>query len=174
MDLSPELEKDVKAVILTYDAKLSVRRMIRACTHAKEVEDKFLIATNMDYNFPGENRKLLVPCAGAFVKFVCSAVGRQPCVLGKPEKRFFEDCITSVQPDITPERCVMIGDCLTSDIEFANRNNFKYSIFVETGVHNMRDLENFVANGDDDRVPTHCVESTTKLFELLREIQNPK
>ena len=40
---------------------------------------------------------------------VKTAAGREPTILGKPEKYMFE-AITAIHSDIKPERTLMIGD----------------------------------------------------------------
>ena len=46
---------------------------------------------------------------GAFVAAVKTAAGRDPTILGKPQKYMF-DAVTAIHPDINPERTLMIGD----------------------------------------------------------------
>lgn len=95
-----------------------------------------------------------------------TAVGRQPIALGKPS-RFFFDCIKQVKPNLTPEKCLMIGDRLNSDIEFANRNELRYSLFVESGVSSLDDVRSSIANGQDHLVPSHHCADLGELNKFL-------
>lgn len=69
--------------------------------------------------------------------------------------KFFFECIKETNPDIIPERCLMVGDRLNSDIEFAFNNKFKYSIFVQSGVSSLDDIRLAIENKQDQLVPTH-------------------
>ena len=55
------------------------------------------------------NSPTTLPTTGAFVAAVKTAAGRDPTILGKPEKYMFE-AITAIHSDIKPERTLMIGD----------------------------------------------------------------
>ena len=46
---------------------------------------------------------------GAFVAAVQTAAGRDPIILGKPERYMFE-AVMAIHTDIKPERTLMIGD----------------------------------------------------------------
>ena len=101
-----------------------------------------------------------------FGSFHSTAVGRQPVALGKPS-RFFFDVIKEIKPDIRTEKCLMIGDRLNSDIEFANRNNLRYSLFVESGVSSADDVRSSIASGQDHLVPTHLCKDLGELNKFL-------
>ena len=90
-----------------------------------------------------------------------TATGREPVSMGKPATSYF-DGVRSLHPDIKPERTLMIGDRLNTDIAFGNANKIKYTLLVGTGINTLDDAR--AATGD--LRPSHYVSSLGNLFNL--------
>lgn len=86
--------------------------------------------------------------------------------MGKPGKFFFE-CIKQIHPDIDPNRCLMIGDRLDTDIKFASNNAFRYSLFVESGACSLDDVRQSIEQGKDELVPSHYCKDLGELNKYL-------
>lgn len=87
------------------------------------------IATNTDATFPSSTH--LLPGGGSTVAPVATALGRQPFVLGKPEPFLLE--LLKNKYNLNPERTVMVGDRLSTDILFGSQGGLK-TLLVFTGV----------------------------------------
>lgn len=93
-------------------------------------------ATNADTSFPGPDA--IWPGAGALVAFLETALHRPPKqIFGKPNPMGINYILT--QYHCTPEKAVMIGDRLTTDILAGNRAHIS-TICVETGIHTRKNL----------------------------------
>ncbi|RWS28336.1 phosphoglycolate phosphatase-like protein [Leptotrombidium deliense] len=160
------LDCDVKAVVVAYDNYISLPKLVKACTYARTVDPRFFIATNADESFPTPMKHLLIPGTGAFVAFVETASGRKPVTLGKPGTFFFE-CLKAIAPDINPQKTVMIGDRLNSDIAFGNNNGFRYTIHVQTGVDSLNDVKECIERGEKHLVPSHYINSIADLNKFI-------
>jgi len=75
---------------------------------------------------------------GAMTSMLAYAANAQPVFFGKPQERFFRH--VSDRLHTTPERCVMIGDSLESDIAGAKALNM-HTVLVLTGVARPSDVE---------------------------------
>ena len=69
---------------------------------------------------------------------------------------------------------MMIGDRLNSDIEFANRNQLRYSLFVESGVSSLDEVRSAIADGQEHLVPTHHCKDLGKLNQFLDALLEAK
>jgi HAD superfamily hydrolase (TIGR01450 family) len=162
-----DVNETVDAVVVGYDNMISLPKLVKACTYANQVHPSLFIATNIDETFPTPNPALLVPGTGAFVNFVSTAVGRNPVVMGKPNASYW-NAIKNVHPDIDPQRTLMIGDRLNTDISFGNLNGIGYTLLVETGVHRLSDAEEARKHHSNQHlVPTHFVASLNDLNKHL-------
>lgn len=68
----------------------------------------------------------------------------------------------------------MIGDRLNSDIEFANRNQLRSSLFVESGVSSLDDVRSSIVGGQDQLVPTHYCKDLGELNQFLNALLQAK
>ncbi len=95
------------------------------------------IATNADATYPLEGGRL-VPGAGCLVAAVETATSTQPFLIGKPETYAFNKIleITNTPPD----RAVMVGDRLDTDIQMGNRAGAG-TVLVLTGVTSRGEAE---------------------------------
>jgi len=91
-----------------------------------------LIATNPDRILPDGDR--FEPGNGAIVAAIAAAGGTAPLVIGKPERHLVDEALARLA--IPPERAILIGDQLATDIAAARAAGV-YAILVETGVEQL-------------------------------------
>ena len=94
------------------------------------------IATNTDSTFP--DSKYTLPGAGSIVASLQYASQRDPIIIGKPSRFAFE-ALQQVHPEIKPNRTLMVGDKVLTDISFGLANGTK-TLLVETGIDCEQDL----------------------------------
>jgi 4-nitrophenyl phosphatase len=93
------------------------------------------IGTNPDVTLPTPEG--LIPGAGSILAMLEAAGGKPPLVIGKPEPAMFEVALRLLQT--LPERTLMIGDRLDTDIFGAYRAGLKTAL-VLTGVSQVVDI----------------------------------
>ncbi|HET8523104.1 MAG TPA: HAD-IIA family hydrolase [Thermomicrobiales bacterium] len=93
------------------------------------------IATNADLTLPTEEG--LVPGSGSIIAAVAAASGTQPTVIGKPEPVSLLQALDVM--NVPPDRAVMIGDRLETDI-LAGQRAGMLTAMVLTGVSTRDDL----------------------------------
>lgn len=95
------------------------------------------------------------------------ATGRKGIVIGKPEKLFFQT-IVDKRPDLKPERTLMIGDRLVTDIAFGRNNDVRYTLLVGSGVNKLEDAVTASKTPGQERyVPTHYAPSLDYLNQFF-------
>ena len=133
-----------------------------SCTFAKLAYASYLIqkgakfiATNPDAGDRLGKEKLLMPGAGPIVKAIETASGRAPDVIcGKPGKYMFDAIMSHSHGD--PQRTMVIGDRMDTDVKFGKDNGARYSVLVLTGANKMKDVEE---NEDESKQPSFVVGS---------------
>ncbi|KAI1303629.1 Glycerol-3-phosphate phosphatase [Halotydeus destructor] len=171
-DIVPSInltEGTIGAVVIGFDSRVNLIKLVKACTYASRVPDNLFIATNRDETFPTGRPDLLVPGTGCFVNFIQTALGRSPVSMGKPGSIYWEGIVAS-NPGISAQRSLMVGDRLNTDIKFGNSNGLKHSVLVGTGINNLTDVRALMASGSDDdklMVPTHYIDNLSHLLEYL-------
>ena len=128
--------KEVKTdyVVVGLDRKFDYRKLSKA-QHAILKGAEF-IATNCDATFPMENGQV-APGGGSIVAAVEAASGTKPLLIGKPEVQGMRDLMELAQT--TPNRTVVVGDRLDTDILAGNRVGAK-TVLVLTGVTTKDEL----------------------------------
>lgn len=122
----------VDAVIVGYDPKINYYKIATAMRHLAVKEKCLFIATNTDSSFP--DTKGLLPGTGVIVSAVATAAGRDPIVVGKPnrmvidliEREHFNGCWER-------ERTLVVGDRLETDIAMGSAAGLQ-TLLVESGV----------------------------------------
>jgi ribonucleotide monophosphatase NagD (HAD superfamily) len=94
-------------------------------------------------------------------KNVNKCAGITPVVVGKPSQ-WFVDLVREVV-NVPPERCLMIGDRLDTDIAFGRLAGFQTLLVSGTGVHGVSDL---CAAKPEQRPNYHNVSVPTFLAHL--------
>jgi 4-nitrophenyl phosphatase len=105
----------------TYAKAYSATRLIRA--------GALFVGTNPDLTFPMPEG--LSPGAGSILAMLAAAGGRQPVVMGKPERAMFEQASAAL--GIPLEQTLMIGDRLDTDIAGAVKLGLQ-TVLVLTGI----------------------------------------
>jgi len=96
-ELVKERNKDVDFVVLGFDTTLTYEKLWIACEYiANGVE---YIATHPDFNCPLENGKFM-PDAGAMMAFIKASTGKEPIVIGKPNRHII-DARTGIDNGLT-------------------------------------------------------------------------
>uniref|UniRef100_A0A8C0AGX6 Glycerol-3-phosphate phosphatase n=2 Tax=Bos TaxID=9903 RepID=A0A8C0AGX6_BOSMU len=164
--LEAPLEPDVRAVVVGFDPHFSYMKLTKAVRYLQQ-PDCLLVGTNMDNRLPLENGRFIAG-TGCLVRAVEMAAQRQADIIGKPS-RFIFDCV-SQEYGIHPERTVMVGDRLDTDILLGVTCGLK-TILTLTGVSSLRDVK---SNQESDcmakkkMVPDFYVDSIADLLPALQ------
>ena len=137
-DLEEEFEKEgfqlikdrnqeIDFVVLGFDTTLTYEKLWIACEYiANGVQ---YIATHPDFNCPLEGGKFM-PDAGAMMSFIKASTGKEPVVIGKPNRHIIDAIIDKYS--LKREELAMVGDRLYTDIRTGIDNNLT-SILVMSG-----------------------------------------
>ncbi len=113
--------------------------------------------TDPDRLIPAAEGK--VPGTGAIVNAVAGTVDRQPeKILGKPSEEAQEAALEALSAP--PERCVVVGDRLNTDIALGERAGME-TVLVRTGVSTDADIE------ASDVEPDYVVDSLADIEAVL-------
>ena len=94
-----------------------------------------LVAIGMNKYYQSDDG--LVLDAGAFVKAVSWAADREPIIMGKPDKSFYQQVVASTP--FTASQCLMVGDDVESDVCGALNAGLN-ACLVQTGKFQDKDL----------------------------------
>lgn len=130
----------------SYDKMMLAQRCIQ--------QGAVFVATNRDATYPAEGG-LMLPGAGSIIAALETCTGKAPVVVGKPSPWFVE--FVKQKVGAAPERVLMIGDRLDTDIAFGKLAGFRTMLVTETGVHSRADLEN--AATPEERRPLYHTKS---------------
>lgn len=164
--LEAPLEPDVRAVVVGFDPHFSYMKLTKAVRYLQQ-PGCLLVGTNMDNRLPLENGRFIAG-TGCLVRAVEMASQRQADIIGKPS-RFIFDCV-SQEYGINPERTVMVGDRLDTDILLGVTCGLK-TILTLTGVSTLGDVK---SNQESDcmskkkMVPDFYVDSIADLLPALQ------
>lgn len=113
--------------------------------------------TDPDRLIPAESG--MAPGSGAIINAVGGVVGREPAkILGKPSPEARAAALSAL--DAPPERCLVIGDRLDTDIALGAAAGMT-TVLVETGIDAEADI------GENRRTPDYVVESLAELEQVL-------
>ena len=163
-----KVDKSVGAVVVGFDNQVSFKKLAKACSYVKR-QDCLFIASNADESFPSISPDIFVPGPGVYVSAIKAGTGRDPIVLGKPGKYFF-DIIRSQHPTIDPARTIMIGDRLTTDMPFGHNNGMS-TLFVQSGIGTVEEMLEYGASDDYEDLlckPDYYLPSLAALNKFLR------
>ncbi|XP_062134203.1 glycerol-3-phosphate phosphatase [Drosophila sulfurigaster albostrigata] len=130
-----QLDDNVGAVAVGIDSQLNMLKMCEACCYLKDRRILFL-ATNRDRAFPASPGRM-TPGAGVMVSAIQAASKRVPFTCGKPNTFICSHLIR--EGIINPERTLMVGDTMYTDIHFGYNCGFQ-TLLVGTGVNNLQDV----------------------------------
>ena len=125
-----ELEEDVGAVVVGYDARFTYGKLAHASALLRADARCALVGTNGDACATAANGRLC-PAAGAILAAVEVGSGRKATIVGKPEQTFLRGILEDNGLD--PSTTVMVGDRLDTDMKFGNDGGLK-TLLVLSGV----------------------------------------
>ncbi|XP_017053721.1 chronophin [Drosophila ficusphila] len=161
---SLELDPDVGAVLVSRGDTTDSHQLLVACNFLMNPKILFL-ATCTDGFLPfGERR---IPDAGALAAAIEVIVKRKPTLLGKPNPRILGKLLES--GEIKPEKTLMIGNSLKSDILFADICGFQ-SLLVGKDNGAVEQAEKIKEEGDEKKmkcVPDTYLPSLEPFLEFL-------
>ncbi|XP_076644072.1 uncharacterized protein LOC143354142 isoform X2 [Halictus rubicundus] len=133
-DLNKSLESAsnisaVNAVIFDFDIRCSLSKLAYVIQCLKNKDVLFLAGSQSEWIVVNHRRRTLA--AGALIKLISHYSGRTPIGCGKPGDVMKDYLLEVCQVD--PERCLFIGDSITTDMTFASKCGFQ-KLFVETGL----------------------------------------
>mmetsp|Transcript_17992 Transcript_17992/g.27860 ORF Transcript_17992/g.27860 Transcript_17992/m.27860 type:complete len:296 (+) Transcript_17992:13-900(+) len=154
--IAPEitLESGVKAVIVGFDRRYSYLKMCYAYSYVAADPECIFIATNTDVTYPTANG--FMPGSGSLVKGIETALGKEALVTGKPSP-ILMDVVKSRVPSMIPERTLMVGDRLDTDILFGNNAGAK-TLLVLSGISTRKMAE------ESNIKPTFIAQSVSQLL----------
>ena len=163
------MDKEVGAVVVGFDEHYGFPKLFKAVNYLKNPAVKF-IATNDDDKIDFPN--FTFPDTGATIASIETASHRKVEIIGKPSMKLTEICLKH-EMHRDPNRFLMIGDRLNTDILFGNRNKFQ-TLLVGTGVSSLKDVQDTIdkvkrGEGDEDSenlIPQYYISA---LKHLLRK-----
>uniref|UniRef100_A0A8C9Z163 Glycerol-3-phosphate phosphatase n=1 Tax=Sander lucioperca TaxID=283035 RepID=A0A8C9Z163_SANLU len=159
------LDPEVKAVVVGFDEHFSYMKLNRAMQYLTQPGCLF-VGTNRDTRLPLEGGQ--IAGMGCLLQAVETAAQRQAQTVGKPN-HFMFDCVAS-QFGVDPDRCLMVGDRLDTDIMLGSNCGLK-TLLTLTGVSTVADAEAHQKSGCAERqgmVPDYYVESIAELLPALQ------
>ncbi len=134
--------QDIDAVVTSFDTETNYDKLWTACDYLMEGHE--YIATHPDFVCPLENNKFM-PDAGAFIAFFKAATGREPIVIGKPEKPMLDAICAKFGAQA--QDFIMVGDRLYTDIAFGGKSGIT-SALVLSGETDMQMYEESNVHAD--------------------------
>ncbi|KAB7505844.1 Glycerol-3-phosphate phosphatase [Armadillidium nasatum] len=149
LDFDPE----VGAVVVGLDSGFNYGKIFKASCYLTNPDCIFLgCSFEKKYSIPNTNYYLPE-----------SATGRKATIIGKPS-RFIFDFLSS-KFDLKPEKCLMVGDTIQTDIVFGNDCGMK-TLLVLTGFSSLEDVEK-VRNENEEMIPHYFIESLGDIYDLI-------
>lgn len=147
-------DKSPDYVIVSFDRTVDYEKIKKAC-RLIDAGARF-IATNPDKALRTEEG--LVPGTGAIVAAVAAGCGREPFVIGKPERLIMD--IALKQLGMNNTEAVVIGDGINTDIPAGAKAGMS-TVLILTGVTSRKDIS------EADIQPTWIVEDYSALMDLF-------
>ena len=129
-----KLDENIGIVVAGWDHFYGYKDIALACRYLNEnvkLHEMHLIGTNDDQTFPAKPGILLAG-TGSLLASIKAVSPIEMKVCGKPHKLLF-DLIKSKHPKIDINKCLMVGDRLTTDIVFGINSGMKTAL-VMTGI----------------------------------------
>ncbi|KAJ9117796.1 hypothetical protein QFC20_000075 [Naganishia adeliensis] len=150
----------IGAVLCGFDAYVNYKKYAKAHTYITTNPDCHFILTNADPTYPAGGA--FYPGSGAMSAPLRYSTKKTPTIIGKPHRHMMDTIMAAHHFD--PERTIMIGDNLETDILFGINSNIT-TLLVMTGVTNESHLS---GEGKSDTVPDYIVASMGD-FAVLAE-----
>lgn len=153
--------EEANHLVITLHESLTYKELnqaFRAVSSGAEI-----IATNADKSFPGEDGES-IDVAGMVAAIVATTGKDVKLVVGKPSAMMAEAALRTL--GVTPERCLVIGDSLASDIALGKRAGIKTAL-VLSGSSSSQDA--LLANEQPDWV-WNSISDLIPLLALKEEL----
>lgn len=135
-ELVRERDKEVDFVVLGFDTTLTYEKLWIACDYiAQGVK---YVATHPDFVCPLAGGKCM-PDVGSMIELIKGTTGKEPLVVGKPNKYIVEAILEKYK--LEKEEIAMVGDRLYTDIRTGLDNGLT-SVLVMSGETDKKMLEN--------------------------------
>ncbi|KLU66994.1 MULTISPECIES: HAD-IIA family hydrolase [Desulfosporosinus] len=152
-------DSSAETVLVSFDTTLNYEKLLNG--HRALKKGAAFIATNPDPVCPYRNDGL--PDAGAIIAAFEATTGRKvEMIFGKPSKDLALQIIEDL--GITRDHCIVIGDRLTTDIQFGSEGGMK-TIWVNPGFKESKTV--IPANGVQ---PDFTINSVRELPKVCNEI----
>lgn len=154
LNVTTEREEGIDCLCMGFDTELTFNKLEDACILLREDID--YIATNPDWVCPTWYGS--VPDCGSIAQILCTATGKSPKFIGKPEPDMAHLAIA--KSGFKAEEAVLIGDRLYTDIACGVNAGIS-TIFVLSGEGTMKDVEK------SDKKPEFIYENIRKVYDDL-------
>lgn len=158
-------QEPVKAVIIDSDFNLSLLKMMKATFYLQQYSDCLLIGGATDISVPVATH-LSVMGPGVFIKSLELASGRNALLLGKPGSELAKMLLRRYGI-IDPQRVLMIGDMIDSDIHFGRLCGFQ-TLLVLSGGYTLEKL--WQSRDSGSWTPDFYANSMADFKEFLKDI----
>ncbi len=155
LNITDKREEGIDCLCMGFDTELTFKKLEDACILLRE--DIPYIATNPDWVCPTWYGS--VPDCGSISQILCTATGKMPLFIGKPQPAMVE--LALERTGYSREEAVVIGDRLYTDIACGVNAGIS-SIFVLSGEGTMEDLEK------SEVKPEFVCENIKQVYEILR------
>ncbi|XP_039482226.1 glycerol-3-phosphate phosphatase [Drosophila santomea] len=158
------LDPDVGAVLVARDDNMIANELLVACNYLQNPKVLFLTTCMDGFQLFGKKR---IPDAGSLANAIEIIVQRKPTVLGKPNPRILGKLMES--GEIKPEKTLVIGNSLKTDILFASICGFQ-SLLVGCESGAFEEAEKIKKDGNEKKmklVPDAFLSSLAPFLEYL-------
>ncbi len=133
-----ELDEDNPDIcVVAFDTSLEYSRVYKFCNKLFNNRDMLYVATHPDKSCPAPECPM--PDIGAIISLIYDTIQRQPdVIIGKPFETAGE--IIRKRFGVGSKEVAMVGDRLSTDIDFGNRCGFS-TILVLSGETSMEDVK---------------------------------
>ena len=146
------------AVVVGWDDSFNTYKLAKVCSILKYQKKCHFISCNNDFTAPF-SPDLVMPASGSIISAIETASGRKAICVGKPSKELSKNIIAKF--NLNPNKTIMIGDRIDSDLYFGKNAGFKTCI-VLSGVTNLKMLQEL----DPEKKPDFYANSITSLLDI--------
>ncbi|XP_060068256.1 uncharacterized protein LOC132548408 [Ylistrum balloti] len=167
-----ELDPEVNCVLVGFDPDLSLNKMVKGASYARQ-EGSLFLATNEDSHLPLRSN-VTIPGTGSIVAAVKVPARREPIVIGKPNPTIFN--VLKEAHGLDPSRTMMVGDRCNTDIALA-KNCGLHSLLVLSGVMKQEDVDRDKISADPEitrNLPDHVANCLGDFGKHIPESSLPR
>lgn len=156
LPITDRIEDDVDCLCMGFDTELTFKKLEDACILLGRGVD--YVATNPDWVCPTWYGS--VPDCGSISQILCTATGRMPKFIGKPEPDMAY--LAMEKTGFSKEETALMGDRLYTDIACGVNAGIN-TIFVLSGEGTMEDVEK------NDAKPKYIFDNIKELYLKLKD-----